>query len=78
MGEFLPRGACDPKVPEEPLQLLRNKDKTSTKAIIARGVQHAKEMEGGKKEAHREGAVERGGGIGNGFVGLPGACGSVI
>ena len=26
------------------------------------------------EEAHREGAVERGGRIGNGFVGLPGAC----
>ena len=57
MGEFLPRGACDLKVPEEPLQLRRNKNKTCTKAIIARGVQHAKEMEGGKKEAHRGGAM---------------------
>ena len=57
MGEFLPRGACDLKVPEEPLQLRSNGNKASTKAIIARGVQHAKEMEGGIEEAHRGGAV---------------------
>ena len=76
VGAFLPRGACDPKVPEEPLQLRRGGYTADTNANIARGVQHAKEMEGGKKEAHREGAVERGGGIGNGFVGLPGACGN--
>ena len=31
----------------------------------------------GEKEAHREGAVEKGGGVGNGFLGLPGACGMV-
>ena len=57
MEEFLPWWACDLKVPVEPLQLRRNMNKTCTKAIIARGVQHAKEMEGGIKEAHREGAV---------------------
>ena len=57
MGEFLPRGACDFKVPGEPLQLRRDRYTAGTQANIPRGVQHAKEMEGGKKEAHREGAV---------------------
>ena len=57
MGEFLPRRACDLKVPEEPLQLRRNSDNAGTQANIARGAQHAKEVEGGKKGAHREGAV---------------------
>ena len=51
------------------MQLRRNIDNADTNANIARGAQHAKEMEGRGKEAHREGAVERGGRIGNGFVG---------
>ena len=57
MGEFLPRGACDPKVPEEPFQLRRGGYTADTNANIARGAQHAKEMEGAGEEAHREGAV---------------------
>ena len=57
MEEFLPRGACDLKVPEEPLQLRESGSNAGTQANIARGAQHAKEMEGRGKEAHREGAV---------------------
>ena len=53
-----------------------NSDNAGTQANIARGAQHAREVEGGGREAHREGAVERGGVFGNGFVGLPGACGN--
>ena len=41
-----PPGACDLKVPEEPLQLRRNIDNADTNANIARGAQHAKEIEG--------------------------------
>ena len=75
-GVISPPGACDLKAPEEPLQLRRGGYTADTNANIARGAQHAKEVEVGGKEAHREGAVERGGGIGNGCVGLPGACGN--
>ena len=57
VGEFLPRRACDLKVPEEPLQLRRGGYTADTNANIARGAQHAKEMEGREKGAHREGAV---------------------
>ena len=57
------------------MQLRRNGNKASTKAIIARGAQHAKEMEWGGREAHREGAVEREEGSGTGlWVGVCAWC----
>ena len=34
----LPRGACDLKVPEEPLQLRRNRDNAGTHANMAGGM----------------------------------------
>ena len=55
IGVISPRGACDPKVPEEPLQLRRNIDNADTNANIARGAQHAKEVEG--REKRRTGKV---------------------
>ena len=41
VGEFLPRGACDLKVPDEPLQLREGRSNAGTNANIARGAQHA-------------------------------------
>ena len=59
-----PPGACDLKVPEEPLQLRESSGNASTQTNIARGAQHAKEMEGGKRR--RTGKVPRRGEEGSG------------
>ena len=62
-GNFSPE-TCDLKVPEEPLQLRRWGYTADTNANIARGAQHAKEMEWG--EERRTGKVPWRGGEGSG------------
>ena len=58
------------------MQLRRKIGNADTQTNIARGAQHAKEMEWG--EERRTGKVPwRGEGIGSRVVDLPGACGMV-